>query len=106
MPRGCLEHANGGEGRQVAHGQMISPAYHLRRPLCWRASVLRRIFHMVQRRSRNMNADFESNVYAHHHQNLSHGIRRLIRRTLVGLARLQRRQFAAPWHGAPRRCAD
>ena len=76
LPRGRHEHANRGEGRKMAHGGKIRPPYHPRRRLCWRAPVLRRIFRMVQRRSRNMNADFESNAYALHHQSLSHAIRR------------------------------
>ncbi|VXC98627.1 hypothetical protein [Sphingomonas sp. 8AM] len=53
-----------------------------------------------------MNAEFESDAYATHHRQLSRGIHRFVQRTLAGMARLQRRQFAAPWQAPPRHCHD
>lgn len=53
-----------------------------------------------------MNADFESDAYANHHRQLSRCIHRFVQRTLVGMTRLQRRQFAAPWQALQRTCHD
>ncbi|MEH3122283.1 MAG: hypothetical protein PGN16_09955 [Sphingomonas phyllosphaerae] len=50
-----------------------------------------------------MNAEFESQVYVAHHRQLSRSIHRFVQRTLAGMARLQRRQFAAPWTRQPLR---
>ncbi|MEH3103354.1 MAG: hypothetical protein PGN12_05555 [Sphingomonas phyllosphaerae] len=53
-----------------------------------------------------MNAEFESQVYVAHHRQLARSINRFVQRTLAGMARLQRRQFAAPWQSPPRACHD
>lgn len=53
-----------------------------------------------------MNAEFESDAYAANHRQLSRAIHRFVQRTLAGMARLQRRQFAAPWQTSQRACHD
>ncbi|WP_341207885.1 hypothetical protein [uncultured Sphingomonas sp.] len=49
-----------------------------------------------------MNADFDSSAYVTHRRHLTRTVHRFVQRTLAGMARLQRRQFAAPWQPAPR----
>lgn len=53
-----------------------------------------------------MNAEFESDAYVTHRRHLSNRIHRFVQRTLAGLERLQRRQFAAPWQSPQRHCHD
>lgn len=53
-----------------------------------------------------MNAEFESQVYVAHHRQLSRSIHRFVQRTLAGMARLHRRQFAAPWQAPRHACHD